>query len=438
MISQLTNNKTINNKMITLNNNVSFPINDTFDFIYFDHDVNLTDCLVNSTSFEYLDRPDYDYLQCNDTIIKEMFSMEYRIVGTIFQSIILIVGLLGNIMVVSVVYKIKSMRTPTNCYLVSLSIADLMVLIAALPIELVAYYQEKYTWLWGNYGCKLSVFLQYLGINASSLNLIAFTVERYIAICKPMLAHRICTLNRARKILIYVWTFAVIYSSPWLYLTETHQIDGAAGRERCDFKLPRSYYLVYFFTDIIVFYVIPLVLTCILYILIVHTLLSSKNIKRNKGRLINQPGNLTNVKHHQIKNNSRAQVVKMLAAVVIVFATLWLPYRLMLVYNSFAAMLNHPKFMDLWFIMFAKTCVFINSAINPILYNSMSTKFRRAFARFLVCRSSPEYHNSTGRLSTVTSMTTSSVRRKVNVNLNTNGALVRRNTEIPVRRNTEF
>ncbi|KAL1457986.1 hypothetical protein WDU94_008163 [Cyamophila willieti] len=292
--------------MITLNNNISFPINDTFDFGYFEHDVNLTDCRDNFTSFDYVDQQDNDHFQCsNKTIVKEMFSVEYRIVGTIFQSIILIVGLLGNIMVVSVVYKIKSMRTPTNCYLVSLSIADLMVLIAALPIELVSYYQEKYTWLWGNYGCKLSVFLQYLGINASSLNLIAFTVERYIAICKPMLAHRICTLNRARKILIYVWTFSVLYTSPWLFLIETHQIDG--GRERCDFKLPRSYYLVYFFTDIIVFYVIPLMLSCFLYILIAHTLLSSKNIK-HKGRLINQPGNMASVNHRNCKNNSRAQV----------------------------------------------------------------------------------------------------------------------------------
>ena len=59
--------------------------------------------------------------------------------------------------------------------------------------------------------------------------------------------------------------------------------------------------------------------------------------------------------------------------------------------------------MDLWFLMFAKTCVYINrsirqesykhktvtstfSAINPMLYSLMSTKFRRAFHRILSCR----------------------------------------------------
>uniref|UniRef100_A0A1B6F286 G-protein coupled receptors family 1 profile domain-containing protein n=1 Tax=Cuerna arida TaxID=1464854 RepID=A0A1B6F286_9HEMI len=75
----------------------------------------------------------------------------------------------------------------------------------------------------------------------------------------------------------------------------------------------------------------------------------------------------------------------MLAMVVAVFATLWLPYRGLLVYNSFAILFSKPKYMDLWFLMFAKTCVFINSAINPILYNAMSTKFRRAFQKLLLC-----------------------------------------------------
>ncbi|GFT31909.1 thyrotropin-releasing hormone receptor [Nephila pilipes] len=71
----------------------------------------------------------------------------------------------------------------------------------------------------------------------------------------------------------------------------------------------------------------------------------------------------------------------MLAVVVAVFATLWLPYRVLVVYNSFAI----NRYMELWFLMFCKTMIFINSAINPILYNVMSIKFRRAFKIMLSC-----------------------------------------------------
>ncbi|CAG2111760.1 unnamed protein product [Medioppia subpectinata] len=60
----------------------------------------------------------------------------------------------------------------------------------------------------------------------------------------------------------------------------------------------------------------------------------------------------------------------MLVVVVAVFATLWLPYRALLVYNSFA----EPVYMEL-------------CAINPIIYSACSIKFRRAFKRMLTCES---------------------------------------------------
>ena len=75
------------------------------------------------------------------------------------------------------------------------------------------------------------------------------------------------------------------------------------------------------------------------------------------------------------------QVIKMLAVVVGMFATLWMPYRVYVVYNSFAK----DRYQDLWFLLFCRIMVYMNSAINPILYNAMSVKFRRAFKRLLYC-----------------------------------------------------
>ena len=71
----------------------------------------------------------------------------------------------------------------------------------------------------------------------------------------------------------------------------------------------------------------------------------------------------------------------MLAIIVFVFMITWMPYRIVVVYNSFAK----EKYMDLWFLLFSRTMVYINSAINPVLYNAMSVKFRRAFKKILTC-----------------------------------------------------
>ncbi|XP_054711109.1 thyrotropin-releasing hormone receptor-like [Uloborus diversus] len=312
------------------------------------------------------------------------YSMNYRIVGTVFQGIVFIVGVFGNIMVVIVVWQTRSMHTPTNCYLVSLSIADFMVLIASVPNEILAYYLLGDEWVWGRWGCAIFIFLQYLGINASSLSITAFTVERYIAICHPMKAQFMCTVSRAKKIIIGVWIFACFYCSPWLFLTKIQPIyyKGHQDKETCTFALSRKHYVGYFFADLVLFYILPLLLSCVLYGLIARILFSNE-IPKTPGKKNCSTANVCigDSKKTNSSTNARVQVVKMLVVVVAMFATLWLPYRVLVVYNSFAT----NRYMELWFLMFCKTMIFINSAINPILYNAMSIKFRRAFKRMLSC-----------------------------------------------------
>ena len=53
-------------------------------------------------------------------------------------------------------------------------------------------------------------------------------------------------------------------------------------------------------------------------------------------------------------------MVKMLFVIVVIFVTLWGPYRIMLVYNSLSTMFGGRAFMDLWYLMFAKTCIYMN------------------------------------------------------------------------------
>lgn len=103
-------------------------------------------------------------------------SLEYKTVSVFLVLLVCGVGIVGNIMVVLVVLTTRHMRTPTNCYLVSLAVADLMVLVAAglpnISESLMA------TWVYGHAGCLGITYFQYLGINASSCSITAFTVER--------------------------------------------------------------------------------------------------------------------------------------------------------------------------------------------------------------------------------------------------------------------
>lgn len=91
-----------------------------------------------------------------------------------------------------------------------------------------------------------------------------------------------------------------------------------------------------------------------------------------------------------LKVVSVLQVTKMLAVVVILFALLWMPYRSLVLINSFVS----APYLDAWFLLFCRTCIYANSAINPVIYNAMSQKFRCAFRGLYRCQR-PEGHQRT-------------------------------------------
>ncbi|XP_010863977.1 thyrotropin-releasing hormone receptor b [Esox lucius] len=324
--------------------------------------------------------------QQNQTLVIWMEEgIEYKVVSTFVVFVICALGIVGNGMVIMVVLTTKHMRTPTNCYLVSLALADLIVLTAAgLPNITDSIFG---TWVYGHSGCLCITYLQYLGINASSCSITAFTVERYIAICHPIKAQFLCTLSRAKKIILYVWVVTLLYSVMWLYLSDVKEVvyENEVTIVTCGYKVTRQLYLPIYFLDFSIFFVVPLMLASILYSLIARILIMNPLPSDHKEQLKDGHTNTaTRCKNsrHSTTAASRRQVTKMLAVVVILFAVLWMPYRTLVVINSFL----EQAYMDTWFVLFCRSCIYLNSAINPIIYNAMSQKFRAAFRRLCLCR----------------------------------------------------
>uniref|UniRef100_A0A1A7XQF7 Thyrotropin-releasing hormone receptor n=1 Tax=Iconisemion striatum TaxID=60296 RepID=A0A1A7XQF7_9TELE len=317
------------------------------------------------------------------------YSIPYKVTSSLLLLVICALGILGNVMVILVVLTTRHMRTPTNCYLVSLAVADLMVLTAAgLPAITDSIFG---TWVFGHYGCPCITYLQYLGINASSCSITAFTIERYIAICHPIKAQFLCTLSRAKKIILFVWVFTSLYCVMWFYLSDIQEMMYEnVTITTCGYRVPRKFYLPIYFFDFGVFFVLPLLLSAVLYgligrILFLNPLPSDPKHKKKNAANNNQTQNYStsckNSRHSSSTATSRRQVTKMLAVVVILFAVLWMPYRTLVVINS---LLDQP-YLDNWFLLFCRICIYLNSAINPVIYNAMSQKFRAAFRKICCC-----------------------------------------------------
>lgn len=120
----------------------------------------------------------------------------------------------GNATVVLVVVRSRHMVTPTNCYLVSLATADLLVLLAA-EVPTVAEAASARVWVFGHAGCLGITYVQYVGINASK-------VERYLAICRPLSAQALSTAAWTKRSAALVWLGTGAYAL-WLFLVDTRE-----------------------------------------------------------------------------------------------------------------------------------------------------------------------------------------------------------------------
>lgn len=243
------------------------------------------------------------------------YSIQYKVISSLLLFVICAFGIVGNIMVILVVLTTKHMRTPTNCYLVSLAVADLMVLIAAgLPAVADSIFGS---WVFGHYGCLCITYFQYLGINASSCSITAFTIERYIAICHPIKAQFLCTLSRAKKIILFVWAFTSLYCVMWFYLSDIQKlVYDNITIITCGYRVSRKFYLPIYFFDFGVFFVLPLLLSAVMYGLIARILFLNplpsdpKDNKKNghNNNTINKGTSCKNSRHSSSTATSRRQV----------------------------------------------------------------------------------------------------------------------------------
>lgn len=71
---------------------------------------------------------------------------------TLINIIIFFVGIVGNVLVIVVIARVKDMRTTMNLYLVNLSVADLLVLFVCQPTAMLELYAKE-RWLLGNVVC---------------------------------------------------------------------------------------------------------------------------------------------------------------------------------------------------------------------------------------------------------------------------------------------
>uniref|UniRef100_T1IW50 G-protein coupled receptors family 1 profile domain-containing protein n=1 Tax=Strigamia maritima TaxID=126957 RepID=T1IW50_STRMM len=302
-----------------------------------------------------------------------------RINATFFCGLVFFVGVFGNLLIPLVIWRNKDMRNSTNLFLVNLSVADLFVLLVCMPTVIVEIHSAKpESWILGEGMCKAVPFLELTMAHGSVLTILAISFERYYAICKPLTASYKLTQFRGCIIIILIWLLACLATSPILAIAEYTWRDylDTSVVPVCLMEVRSMWHKLYFTAVITVLFFLPLVVLVIIYAIITR-------------HLIVAPACMVGTRLGDTSNmRARRQVVTMLAAVVVFFFVCLMPFRVFTLWIIFSSeeqieSVGVETYYNVLF--FCRTMFYINSAINPILYNVMSSKFREAFVRVLRC-----------------------------------------------------
>lgn len=306
---------------------------------------------------------------------------------TVIYVVIFFTGVIGNISTCVVIARNKSMHTATNYYLFSLAVSDLLLLVSGLPPEMY-YIWSHFPYVFGEAFCIIQSFAAETSANATVLTITAFTVERYVAICHPFISHTMSKLSRAIKFVVVIWLLALCLAVPqaiqfgiiYDYIDDSAILDSA----RCSTRWTLIEHA--FEISTILFFVLPMTIIIVLYILIAIKLRRSSLLTATDSKRHRIPGGLN--QDSRGKTNAQRNVIRMLIAVVVAFFICWAPFhaqRLLAVYAQNTASEPEDALIIVYTTLTYVSGVFyyLSTTVNPLLYNIMSNKFREAFKSML-------------------------------------------------------
>lgn len=188
---------------------------------------------------------------------------------TIWQVVIIVflcgslslVTIIGNILVLLSFKVNKQLKTVSNYYLLSLAFADLII--GVLSMNLYTTYIIMDTWALGNWACDLWLAVDYVASNASVMNLLVISFDRYFSVTRPLTYRAKRTTKRAMMMIGLAWSISFVLWAPailfWQYFVGKRTVP--AGECYIQFLFEP---IITFCTAIAAFY-LPVTIMTVLY-----------------------------------------------------------------------------------------------------------------------------------------------------------------------------
>ena len=316
-----------------------------------------------------------------------------RMLRVYVSPVLLVLGTFGNIFSFIILAK-NMLKVSTYSYLAVLAIMDMLVLYIGLLRMWVGQFtvdiQDTANWL-----CKGVNFLGYVSSDSSVWLIIAVTIERFIAVCFPLKAPRMCNTKRARMVILLVIVAICVVNAHIIWTVELRYIhNNGSYITQCDASEDHKFLVksVWPWVDAAIYSFVPFVIITILNVLIIRQVIGARQ-QRNQLQQLTVMSKINGIVYKtQAKRHCEGskKLTCMLLAVSFTFLLTTLPMNLLQIVSAFLGPKDGSEDYDMRYAKYtlARTVVellmYINHTINFFLYCATGRKFRRQF-KVMVC-----------------------------------------------------
>ncbi|XP_017556590.2 relaxin-3 receptor 1 [Pygocentrus nattereri] len=284
---------------------------------------------------------------------------ELRFLSSIVYSFVCAVGLVGNILVFFLMRsRQRKKQSSVNFFVLNLAVTDFQFVLT-LPFWAVEIARD-YSWPFGHVMCKVVLSVTVMNSYASVFFLTAMSVTRYWAVASALRDRTRRARCSVKRVSALLWLLATVATAPTVAFSTQKKV---SNDTLCLISLPDQLSPgLYHLQRIIVGFVIPLLIVCVCYLLLLRLV-----------RLRSMNNNLP---------KRRSKVTKSVTIVVLSFFLCWMPNHAITLWGVLVRM-DLANFDQAFYI--CHTYVFpvticlanTNSCLNPVLYCLTRREFRK-------------------------------------------------------------
>ncbi|XP_074059787.1 vasopressin V2 receptor isoform X1 [Macrotis lagotis] len=267
----------------------------------------------------------------------------------------------------------RSRWAPMHVFIGHLCLADLAVALFQVLPQLAWDITDRFQG--PDFLCRAVKYLQMVGMYASSYMILAMTLDRHRAICRPMLAFRHGGARWNRPILV-AWALSLIFSLPQLFIFSQQEVEDGTGTLDCWALFIEPWGLRAYVTWIaLMVFVAPAAGIAACQVLIfreIHASLSPRasGVGPSEGARVSA---------------AMTKTVRMTLVIVIVYVLCWAPFFLVQLWSVWdpQAPREGPPFVLLMLL------ASLNSFTNPWIYASFSSSVSSELRSLFCCSQAP-------------------------------------------------